>query len=122
MSILTGKRILIVDDESLIALHAEDLLIEMGAVPIGPAGSVEEALSHIAQGGCDAVLLDANLHGRSSEEVARRLERDRIPFVVVTGYGKIPWQQTSTPVLAKPYNGSEIGAALMDVLKSKTAG
>lgn len=112
---LTGKRILIVDDESLIALHAEDILLELGAIPVGPSGSVEDALSHIDRRTCDAVLLDANLSGHSSEPIARRLTEEAIPFVIVTGYGKLPWQETAR-VISKPYSTAEIAKALREAI------
>lgn len=118
MTGLGGKRVLVVDDESLIALHAEDLLIELGAIPVGPANSLEDALSHIDRGTCDAVLLDANLNGRSSEPVARRLALEGIPFVIVTGYGTLPWREDAR-VLSKPYNGEEIGNALLGAISAK---
>lgn len=116
MNDLLGRRILIVDDESLIALHAEDLLTELGAIPVGPASTIEQAFAFINRGEFDAVLLDANLHGQSSQPIARRLAEDGIPFVIVTGYGKLPWLEAKAEVVAKPYGIDEIRTSLRAVL------
>ncbi|MFZ2029000.1 MAG: response regulator [Vitreimonas sp.] len=113
---LEGKRILIVDDEFMIALMAEEMVRDFGATPVGPAASVEEAVSFARAGGFDAVLLDVNLNGLPSEGVARELRRQNIPFVVVTGYGAVSWAEMDTPVLMKPYDGPAIARALSQAL------
>lgn len=113
---LDGKRVLIVDDESLIALHAEDILIEHGAVPVGPALSLSEALASIEKRDFDAVLLDVNLNGQSSRPVADWLAAAQIPFVVVTGYGRLGWSDLAPIVLPKPYDAKTVCEALAQVI------
>lgn len=114
---LEGKRILIVDDEYMIALMAEQMVRDIGATPVGPASTLGEALGFAKTGGFDAALLDVNLNGVQSEEVARELKRQNIPFVIVTGYGAIDWAEPGTPVLMKPYDGGAICRALLQSLE-----
>lgn len=113
---LEGKRILIVDDEFMIALMAEELVRDFGATPVGPAASLEEAMSFVRSGGFDAALLDVNLNGVASEPVALELKRQAIPFVLVTGYGGVSWADPDTLVLMKPYDGRAILRALTQAL------
>ena len=112
MNQLHGARVLVADDESLVAMFAEDMLISRGALPVGPAGTVAAAHALIDAGGFDAAILDVNLHGRSSEPIARQLTERKIPFVIVTGYGRVDWDGVTAPVLAKPYDEAAIVAAL----------
>lgn len=93
-------------------------MTDLGAVPVGPACTIEEALTFIDAREFDAVLLDANLHNRSSEPVAQRLARESIPYVVVTGYNAISWQTAPAKLVAKPYTDLEIADALRAVLHS----
>lgn len=115
---LEGKRILIVDDEFMIALMAEELVRDFGATPVGPAASLDEALGFAKSGGFDAALLDVNLNGAASEPVARELKRQNIPFVLVTGYGRVDWADPDTLVLTKPYDGRAILRALNQALSA----
>lgn len=118
MSGLVGRRILVVDDEMLIAILAEELLVSAGATPVGPACSVEEALGFVEAGGFDAVMLDVNLSGKSSEPLGLLLSERKIPYIVVTGYGKVDWADGRTTVVAKPYTAQDIVPALEAALAS----
>lgn len=113
---LENKRILIVDDEYMIALMAEELVRDLGGIPVGPASTVREALEFVRSGGFDAAILDVNLNGAQSVEVARELARQNVPFVVVTGYGAINWEGIDAPVLMKPYDGPAIVRALRQAI------
>lgn len=85
-SCLKKKRVLLVEDEVMIAMHYEDLLIDHGCIPIGPAPTVEKALALIATETLDAALLDGNLKGCFSTPVAEMLERRGVPVLLITGY------------------------------------
>lgn len=87
MADLTGLRILVVEDEPIVAMMLEDMLAELGAVAVGPAGTVRQALELAEAGGFDAALLDVNLNGVRSDAVADTLRAQGMPFVVATGYG-----------------------------------
>jgi CheY-like chemotaxis protein len=107
---LRGLRLLVVEDEPLIALDLADMLEKAGAEVVGPVGTVSGALESIDSGGLDAVLLDANLHGASVDAVASALTRRQIPFVFVTGYGRSGLETAfkHAPVLTKPVSPADL--------------
>src|SRR5690606_15048534 len=81
-------RILLVEDEMLIAMMAEDMLGGLGHQVAGVHSGVASALEAVEAGGFDLALLDVNLGRESSEAVAGALAARNIPFVFVTGYGE----------------------------------
>lgn len=115
MTDLSGKRILIVEDEALLAMTVEDILGDLGCIVVGPAMSLEEAQTLAAHEPLDAAILDVNVEGVSSFDVADILGQRMVPFCFVTGYGaaSLPPQYADVPMLAKPYSA----AALRDVLR-----
>lgn len=114
MTQLRGRHILIVEDEAAIAIDLAQLLADHGATIIGPIGTVPEALSSIASLKPDCAVLDINLDGESVRVVAEALANAGVPFVFVTGYSneRVPQQYSDRPVLQKPYNASQLVAAL----------
>jgi AmiR/NasT family two-component response regulator len=86
---LSGKRVLVVEDEALVAMLLEDELRDAGAEIVGPAASLGHALRLIdraaADGGLSAAVLDIDLDGRHVEPVADRLAALGVPFVFATG-------------------------------------
>jgi DNA-binding response OmpR family regulator len=102
---MNGARVLVVEDEFLIALEITSRVEEAGYVVVGPAGTLEQALA-LAEGcDLDAALLDINLLGHSSAPVASVLKRRGIPFAFVSGYdrGFLPSEFQDAPFVAKPY-------------------
>jgi CheY-like chemotaxis protein len=83
---LSGRRVLLVEDEAIIALDLAALLTDLGAVVVGPAHSVANALELLHEGKIDCAVLDVNLDGEPVYPVARALETRRIPFVFVTAH------------------------------------
>lgn len=114
MNRLAARRILVVEDEALVAMLVEDALLDAGALVIGPAATVAEALALLEHETPDAAVLDLNLAGETSTPVADALALRRIPFVVATGYGAdgLPPGHLTVPVLAKPYDPDDLTAAL----------
>jgi DNA-binding response OmpR family regulator len=84
---LIGKRVLIVEDETLVALLVEDFPIEFGCIPPGPCGSVAQALGAVSNKTFDLAVLDVNLDGEKVYPVADALDKLHIPFLFVSGYG-----------------------------------
>jgi CheY-like chemotaxis protein len=105
---LKGFRILLVEDEVLVALALEDMLIEMGCEVVGPAHSVSEALKLVDSLEIDGAILDVNLGGQRVYPVADVLAARHIPFVFVTGYGSAGLRDLdrNRPVLQKPYRAN----------------
>ena len=81
-----SARILIVEDEPIIALSLEDVLIDAGFQIAGVAGKLEKALALIESGACDVAIVDANLAGVSASPVAIALAARGLPFIVMSGY------------------------------------
>lgn len=100
---IDGKRILVVEDEFIVAAMLCDTLEDAGAVPLGPVGRVDEAIKAIAAGGFDAAVLDWNLAGESSLPLAGALAERAIPFIIATGYGSVDGPFNDRPILGKPY-------------------
>jgi AmiR/NasT family two-component response regulator len=116
---LAGRKVAIVEDEVLLAMEEREVLEEAGCEVIGPFPTCERALAALDRTRPDAVLLDLNLNGQTTETVARALAERGIPFVVVTGYSrsflKDPVFQ-GIPVVAKPFSEYSLLAGLAKAL------
>lgn len=111
-----GLRLLIVEDATLLALELEAGLVEAGAVIVGTAGDVDEALA-LAEAPLDAAVLDVNLGGRLVTPVAERLAARGIPFVFATGYGERGAPGGfDVPIVRKPYNIHQIVRAVAEAV------
>jgi CheY-like chemotaxis protein len=111
MNTAAGKRILILEDDVLLALDVAETIEEMGAEVIGPAHRVESAMGLLDTQRPDAALLDVNIVGSTSAQVANRLVQEGIPFVLATGYGIQNDIPGSRAVVDKPYTRKQIQAA-----------
>ncbi|WP_216333680.1 response regulator [Rhizobium sp. X9] len=100
-----ARRILIVEDEVLVAMHLEDLLTEMGHQVIGPATRINDAMDLAREGDIDLAILDINVAGATSFPVADILRERGIPFAFATGYGTegLVDGYRDVPALRKPY-------------------
>lgn len=114
-----GRRVLVVEDESLVAMLLETILEDMGCTPVGPASTVEEGLQLIEDGEpIDAALLDVNVAGRQIFPVAEALKARDVPFVFSTGYGEggLPDEWRGLPTLQKPFTEAAVRDALMKAM------
>ncbi len=115
---LGGLRVLIVEDEFIIALDLWGILADLGCVVLGPAPDVPEALRILDADPPDATLLDLNLNGTRATPVAEALAARGIPFVIVSAYNN-PLPEpvlNGVPRIAKPYGRAEIGRALRQLV------
>lgn len=112
MSALAGRRILVVEDEFVIAALAADLLEGLGASVVGPAGTLEAALELAATEDLHAAVLDVNMNGLRSDPVAELLAGRGVPFVFATGYGGGWPGAAAAPVVEKPYTAERLAEAL----------
>lgn len=103
-SLLEGMRVLLVEDEALIAMDLEATLWEAGCIVLGPIARVGQALAAVEGGGFDAALLDVNLNGEKVFPVADALAERKISFLFLTGYEKsiLPERYHRCPILRKP--------------------
>jgi PAS domain S-box-containing protein len=114
---VAGLKILIVEDALLLALELEAGLEEAGAIIVGSAAEVEEAMAMLDQP-LDAAVLDANLNGKSVAPVAEALKLKGVPFVFATGYGeKGSPEGFDVPIVRKPYNVHQIVRALVEAMR-----
>ncbi len=107
-------RLLLVEDEPLVAMAIEDSLETQNVGIIGPAGTVAEALALIALGGIDAALLDVSLRGERVDPVADALSARNIPFIFTTGHdvAGLPKPHRDRPILSKPFRETEMTDAI----------
>ena len=115
---LSGRKVLVVEDEMIVGWLLEDMLVDLGCAIVGPANSVNQALAMIDAEAFDAAVLDVNLDGQMSYPVADALTARGMPFVFSTGYDKDTLRDgyRTFPVLQKPFHRSELGDALAKLL------
>jgi CheY-like chemotaxis protein len=111
---MSAQRILIVEDEHMLARALSRALHEMGADVVGMAATVEQALALLEATEVDGALVDINLRGVRAYAVADALAGRGVPFVFTTGYSSpiIPDRHRHVPVLQKPFDPQEIIGAL----------
>ena len=116
-------RILVVEDEFLVAADIALMLEELGCHPVGPIGDLEAAIRAAHEEALDAALLDVNLHGRSAMPVADALAARDVPFVFCTGYGaqRLP-RHADAPRLAKPFQTRELQRAILALAQRRRGG
>lgn len=107
---LTGLRVLLVEDEMLVAMLVEDTLAEHECVVVGPAATVTEALRLAQTAEIDAAIMDVNVGGEKAYPVADALDARGIPFLLVSGYGQsaVPHDRPGWRVCPKPFRGDDM--------------
>jgi len=117
-SALSGRHILIVEDEMLIALALADMVTDLGCTSV-LAARIGKAIALVAAQAFDAAILDMNLGGEAGYPIAEALAQRGIPFVIATGYGAegIESDYRDRPMLPKPYLAVHVEAALLKALK-----
>jgi DNA-binding response OmpR family regulator len=112
-------RILLVEDESLIAELIVDILTTQGYLVAGPIARIADAMRTVDEEEFDAVVLDVDLAGTSSYPVAAVLASRNVPFVFLTGFGKggLRAEYAKRPTVAKPFRPKDLLVALSRVLE-----
>jgi DNA-binding response OmpR family regulator len=107
-------RILLVEDEALIAMMLEDMLKQSGVIVLGPVGTAAEALASIEQNSLDCAILDYKLVDGSSRRVADALVERNVPFVFASGYDSsvIDSRYPNAPFLEKVFDRAQLLAAI----------
>jgi DNA-binding response OmpR family regulator len=113
-------RILIVEDESIIALTLQDLLVEAGFEVACVTGRLQKALALIEGAGCDAAIVDANLGGVSTSPAALALAARGVPFVVLSGYSseQLQGEFPAALFMRKPCRPDKLIRALKTIVSS----
>ena len=121
---LQGRRVLVIEDESLVAMLLETILDDMGCAVVGPESNIDDGLrAATTEGGLDAGLLDVNVAGREVFPVAEALKARGVPFVFSTGYGEagLPEHWRGNPTIQKPFTEGAIRDALMKAMNISLA-
>ena len=121
---LSGAKVLVLEDETLVSMMVEDMLLDLGCEVVGPFAKLDQALAFIdsAEGQIDAALLDVNLGGVRSFPMAEALAGKGVPVVFTTGYDEsgLPDVWRGRPTLRKPFMMGEMAEALKKALPAKS--
>lgn len=117
---LSGLKLLVVEDETLVAMMLEMMLDGFGCSVVGVAGTLSRglALANDEELCLDGAILDVNLGGEKVYPVAERLTRRGVPFIFCTGYGMAGLTESfaHVPTLAKPYEARDLESLLKSVM------
>lgn len=122
--LLSGRRVLVVEDEFLVLMLIEDMLADLGCEAVSTAPSVGKALALVEAQPFDVAMLDMNLGGTTSLPVADALAARSVPFLFATGYDgqSLTDGHRTRPVLRKPFQAHELRQVLAGLLLSGAAG
>jgi len=123
VALLEGRTILIVENDSAIALDLKATLSASGALPLGPANSVESAFALIADHAIDAAILDIRLYKDELVfPVADTLQALRVPYVFASGRSTalMPLRHGDKPFFDKPFRAEQIVEALAKMLAGES--
>ena len=111
--------VLVVEDEPMIAIELLTLISERGGTALGPYGAIEAAKAAIANVHIDGAIVDLDLNGEMSFDVASLLEDAHVPFVIYTGIDSrlLPARHRHIPCLQKPCTGSDVVERLFAVMQ-----
>ena len=119
---LAGLRVLVVEDDMLIALDIEQTLQNLGCIVVGPVSKLDLAL-RLAEGeALDAAILDVNIRGGPVFPVADRLRARGIPFALASGYGDwaLPEAFRNQPRLTKPFTAYELETQVLSLHRGQS--
>lgn len=118
---LSGLRILVVEDNYMIAELLCDILETLGCIVVGPVANAKNGSKMVETSRLDGAVLDANLgEGMTSASVAFALKAAGVPFLVATGYGALPLAEEvldRAPRVTKPINDAELTATAIAAFK-----
>jgi CheY-like chemotaxis protein len=115
---LAGRRVLVIEDESMVMMLLQDMLEDIGCVVVGSASRLPEAIEKARSLTFDVAILDINLNGERTFPIAELLAERGLRFVFATGYGvaNLPPGFDGRPVLQKPFQQSELERVLRAAL------
>lgn len=121
--VLCDLRVLVVEDEMMVALLIEDVLLEQRCTVVGPYGQLGDALAAARTAALDLAVLDVNIIGGRVYPVAEVLQQRRIPFVFLSGYGQnaVPREHPEWKVCSKPFRPMDLVTMLVRQMNSHEA-
>ena len=119
---LQGLKVLVVEDEFLVAMDIELMLRELGCLVVGPIGDLETALRAAKEQALDLAVLDINLGGQPVTAVADALAARAVPFALCTGYrlDQLSGRYPAAPRLMKPLQADDLRTALLQAAAAAT--
>jgi CheY-like chemotaxis protein len=122
-SAMSSLQILVVEDESMVAMMIEDMLEDLGHKVIATSGRMPDASKLVADASADLAILDVNLNGEETYPLADSLAARAIPFIFATGYGSsgIKAEWSGVPVLQKPFQSRELAEAINRAVQRRSS-
>jgi DNA-binding NtrC family response regulator len=123
MQPISGKHVLLVEDQTIIALDTEGMLLDLGAASVRSFTTANDALAWLATVRIDVGVLDVSLGDATSFPIAELLAEQRTPFIFTTGYGDsgmIPKAFADVPIVRKPYLLEGLSRALSKCLAERS--
>ncbi|MCQ8184473.1 HWE histidine kinase domain-containing protein [Parvularcula maris] len=120
--VASKKRVLLVEDNLVLAMDMVESLSRLGAETIETASTVDAAMRELDRGDYDFAILDMNLRGKVSFEIAQKLRGQNIPFLFVTGYGSnmsLPPELAAATVLTKPVDDGSLSQGIGKILRAQ---
>ena len=118
------RRVVVVEDEGMIAMLLEDMLADLGHEVVATVGTLTKAAAIVADAAFDFAILDVNINGENTYSLAERLKARGISFLFATGYGgaglRKDWKDA--PVLQKPFQMNELDRLMQQLLPTTGAG
>jgi CheY-like chemotaxis protein len=113
------RRVLVIEDEGLVAMFIEDILSDLGHEVVAVASRIHDALNIARNGIFDFAIVDVNLDGEPSYPIAEIIKERGIPFAFATGYGPkgLDPRFADVPTLAKPFVMEDLKKLLSQHLK-----
>jgi CheY-like chemotaxis protein len=116
---MKGRRVLVVEDDSLVAMFVQTMLTDLGCEVLGPIHELGVALDFVAtKTPIDVAVLDLNLDGEPAYPVVDALRAQGVPIIFCSGYGDMGLRASDQgcPVLRKPYRAAELPRVLAEAL------
>ena len=115
---LKGVRVLLVEDQMIVAMQIENMLRAAGCEVVGPVGTLQAAITLAHEEALDVAVLDINLDGEKVYPAAEELQTRGIPFILATGYGELtlPEKWRDQPRLSKPFRREQLEQLLSSVV------
>jgi CheY-like chemotaxis protein len=120
---VSSLQILVVEDESMVAMMIEDMLEDLGHKVIATSGRMPDARKLVSNASADLAILDVNLNGEETYPLADSLAARAIPFIFATGYGSsgIKAEWSGVPVLQKPFQSRELAEAINRAVQQRSS-
>jgi len=116
---MKGRRVLVIEDDSLVAMFVQTMLTDLGCQVLGPIYDLGVALDFVAtKTPIDVAVLDLDLDGEPAYPVIDALRARGVPIIFCSGYGEVGLRASDkgVPVLRKPYRASELPRVLAEAL------